>query len=64
MCIFTCWGVEPLLFESETETPAVCEVDGWLWVIESAESSAEKKPVLRREVDVCLLLLGPDEPAK
>lgn len=61
---FTCCGVEPLLFESETETPAVCDVDGWLCVIASAESSAEKKLVPRNEFDDCLLLLEPDEPAK
>lgn len=60
----TCCDAEPLLFDSETETPAVCEVDGWLWVIASAESSAEKKLVPRNEADDLLLLFAPDEPAK
>lgn len=61
---YTCCGAELLLFESETDTPAVCDVDGWLCVIERAESRAEKKLVSRNEVNVCLLLLAPDEPAK
>lgn len=56
----TCCVAEPLLFDRDTEIPAVCEVDGC--VIASAESSAEKKLVPRNEVD-CLLLFAPDEPA-
>lgn len=56
----TCCGAA-LLFESETDTPAVCDVDGC--AIVRAESSAEKKLVPRNDVD-CLLLLAPDEPAK
>lgn len=34
---------EPFAFDSETDTTAVCDVDGWLCVIESAESRAAKQ---------------------
>lgn len=57
-----CCVVELFAVDNEIDTPDVCDVDGWFWVIDNAESSDEKNDAARIDVDTFELLVEPPAP--